>query len=367
MMKRCMISFWRKKQSRLIPRLMVYAFSSLLILSSCAQQARRWTTTQANDWYQRQGWLVGADFLPSTAINQLEMWQAETYDSTTIDRELGWASNIGMNVMRVYLHDLAWKADKEGFKQRMDQFLTIAKRHGIKILFTIFDDCWNPDAQTGVQPSPKPGVHNSGWVRSPNKATHDDPTQWGYLESYVTDILTHFRNDDRILMWDLYNEPGNSGYDLTSLALLMNVFEWAQAVRPSQPLTVGTWYENKVLNNYQLTHSDVITFHNYNNATNLEQEILEKQKLGRPLICTEYMARTRDSRFQTHLPIFKKYNVGAINWGLVAGKSNTIYQWDKPMPDGSEPAIWFHDVFRRDGTAYDTAEIKVIKQLTGKK
>ncbi len=332
-----------------------------------AQQTAIWSAEKANAWYQKQGWLVGANFLPSTAINQLEMWQAETFDPATIDKELGWAAAIGMNTMRVYLHDLAWKADATGFKKRMDQFLTIANKHKIKIIFTIFDDCWNPDAAIGKQPEPKPGIHNSGWVRSPNKNTHNDSVQWKYLELYVKDILNRFKKDNRVLMWDLYNEPGNSGYDLSSLPLLKKVFEWAWAIRPSQPLTCATWYNNKELNEYQLSHSDVISIHNYNEATNLEKELQEKLKLGRPVICSEYMARTRNSQFQTHLPIFKKYNVGAINWGLVAGKSNTIYQWDTPMPDGSEPKLWFHDVFRKDGSAYDAKEIEAIKTLTGKK
>jgi len=340
----------------------------LLLITSIATiaQSKIWTKQQANDWYKKQGWLVGADFLPSTAINQLEMWQAETFDSATIDRELGWAHNIGMNVMRVYLHDLAWQEDPEGFKNRMNRYLAISTKNQIKTLFTIFDDCWNPDPVIGKQPDPKPGIHNSGWVRSPSKSVHDDATQWTYLEKYVKDVLTTFRNDDRVLMWDLYNEPGNSSYNETSMPLLKKVFEWAWTVRPSQPLTAATWYDNKDFNTFQLANSDVITIHNYNDAENLEKELKEKAKLGRPIVCSEYMARPRNSRFQTHLPIFKKYNVGAINWGLVSGKSNTIYQWSKPIPDGSEPELWFHDIFRKDGTPYDKKETDFIKAITAK-
>jgi len=340
----------------------------LLLITSIATiaQSKIWTKQQANDWYKKQGWLVGADFLPSTAINQLEMWQAETFDSATIDRELGWAHNIGMNVMRVYLHDLAWQEDPEGFKNRMNRYLAISTKNQIKTLFTIFDDCWNPDPAIGKQPDPKPGIHNSGWVRSPSKTVHDDATQWTYLEKYVKDVLTTFRNDDRVLMWDLYNEPGNSSYNETSMPLLKKVFEWAWTVRPSQPLTAATWYDNKDFNTFQLANSDIITIHNYNDADNLEKELKEKAKLGRPIVCSEYMARPRNSRFQTHLPIFKKYNVGAINWGLVSGKSNTIYQWSKPIPDGSEPELWFHDIFRKDGTPYDKKETDFIKAITAK-
>lgn len=346
------------------PGILILLFFFSMIVK--AQTPAIWSKEKANEWYKKQGWLVGADFLPSTAINQLEMWQAETFDTATINRELGWAHNIGMNVMRVYLHDLAWQEDPEGFKKRMDTYLTISSNNKIKTLFTVFDDCWNPDPVVGKQPDPKPGIHNSGWVRSPGKSVHNDPSQWDYLEKYVKDVLTTFKDDDRILMWDLYNEPGNSDYKDGSMPLLKKVFEWAWAVRPSQPLTAATWADFKELNKFQLDNSDVITIHNYNDAADLEKELKEKSKLGKPIICSEYMARPRNSRFQTHLPIFKKYNVGAINWGLVSGKSNTIYQWSKPIPDGSEPKLWFHDVFRKDGTPYDKKETDFIKSITAK-
>ena len=347
---------------------LLYFFLLCMLFSRLhAQETKVWTAEQANAWYAAQPWFVGANFLPSSAINQLEMWQAESFDVETIDKELSWASAIGMNIMRVYLHDLAWQTDPQGFKKRMGKFLEIASKHKIKILFTLFDDCWNPEAFPGKQPPPKPGIHNSGWVRSPNIAIHDNPLRWGLLEAYVKDVLSSFANDKRIVMWDLYNEPGNSGYGLSSVELLKKAFEWAWFVRPSQPLTSGTWFNNKTYNDFVLSNSDIITFHNYNDAESLEKEIIEKQKLGKPLICTEYMARTRNSTFQSCLPIFKKYKVGAINWGLVAGKSNTIYQWSKPIPDGSEPELWFHDVFRKDGSPYKTEEISVIKNLTGKK
>ncbi len=337
--------------------------STLLFLFAFTQAQSIWSAEKANAWYKEQPWLVGANFLPSTAINQLEMWQADSFDPATIDRELGWASAIGMNVMRVYLHDLAWKADPKGFKNRMNQFLGIANKHHIKILFTIFDDCWNPDAQIGKQPAPKPGVHNSGWVRSPNQKTHADPKSWDYLEHYVKDVLRSFKSDKRILMWDLYNEPGNSGYNEGSLILLKKVYEWAWSVRPDQPLTSATWYDNKALNEFVLTSSDVISFHNYSNAESMERELKEKTALGRPVICSEYMARSNNSRFATHLPLLKKYHVAAINWGLVSGKSNTIFPWGS-KEGSTEPNPWFHDVFRANGAPYDKSETDLILKLT---
>jgi hypothetical protein len=340
---------------------------AMLPLSGMGQMkaSKIWTAEKANEWYASKPLPIGANFLPSTAINQLEMWQAETFDTATISRELGWAAAIGMNTMRVYLHDLAWKADAKGFKKRMNTYLGIASRHGISTVFTIFDDCWNPDANIGLQPAPKPGIHNSGWVRSPVKSVHDDSTQWGYLKDYVQDVLSSFKKDKRILMWDLYNEPGNSSYGLTSMPLLQKVFEWAWVVRPDQPLSSGTWFNNEAFNNFVLGASDVITFHNYSDTKSLIRQIETLKKLNRPVICTEYMARTRNSLFQTHLPIFVEQKVGAINWGLVAGKSNTIYAWDTPLPDGSEPKLWFHDIFRKDGSPYREEEAVAIKKAAG--
>jgi hypothetical protein len=326
-----------------------------------------WSKSQANTWYETKGWLRGSDFIPSTAINQLEMWQAETFDTATINRELGWAESIGMNSMRVYLHHAAWAIDRDGFKNRVDQYLAIADKHHISTIFVFFDDCWNPRYQTGKQPDPKPGIHNSGWIRDPGDLIHDDSTLVVTLESYVKDVLTQFANDKRIVLWDLYNEPGNSGYGNKSMPLLQRVFLWGRQVNPSQPLSVGVWNKELVdLNNFQLANSDVTTYHNYSEPEEHQRWIDSLKTYGRPLICTEYMARTRNSRFDNIMPLLKKENIAAYNWGLVAGKTNTIYAWDTPMPDGKEPKIWFHDIFRKDGTPYKKEEVALIKQLTEK-
>lgn len=325
-----------------------------------------WSKEQANQWYKQWGWLRGSDFIPSTAINQLEMWQAETFDTATINRELGWAESIGFNSMRVYLHHLAWEIDSAGFKNRVNEYLNIADKHNISTLFVLFDDCWNPTYQAGKQPDPKPGIHNSGWVRDPGDKIHEDSTLYPILEKYTKDILAHFANDKRIVLWDLYNEPGNSDYGNKSMPLVKKAFQWGREVNPSQPLSVGVWNKDLIdLNNYQLANSDVTTYHNYMEPKVHKQWIDSLRTYGRPLICTEYMARTRNSRFDNILSMLKEENIGAYNWGLVAGKTNTIYAWDTPMPSGKEPKIWFHDIFRKDGTPYSKKEITVIKKLTG--
>jgi len=346
----------------------------ILVAASCQNAPKktepvsaRWSDEQAKAWSEETGWLRGSNFNPSTAINQLETWQAETFDTTTINRELGWAEGIGMNVMRVYLHHVAWEVDKEGFKDRMNTYLTIADKHGIKTVFCIFDDCWNPTYQAGKQPDPKPGVHNSGWVRDPGELLYQDSTLINELEAYVKDILTTFKDDKRIAIWDLYNEPGNSGYGNRSLPLLEKVFEWGWEIRPSQPLSSGVWKLSlSDLNKFQVENSDIITYHNYEGPEKHQAAIDTLKLYGRPLVCTEYMARRNNSLFTNIMPMLKEQNIGAINWGLVAGKSNTKYAWSEPIPDGSEPALWFHEIFHPDGIPYKQEEVDMIKSLTGK-
>jgi len=347
----------------------------LLVLSGCVpgkdnpkvkSPKNVWTIAKADGWSKRQPWFRGSNFNPSTAVNQLETWQAETFDPITIERELGWAQGIGFNCMRVYLHHLAWQVDRKGFKNRMDKYLSIADSYGIKTIFVFFDDCWNENYSAGPQPAPKVGIHNSGWVRDPGKKLADNPGLIDTLEIYVKDILTTFSKDRRIVLWDLYNEPGNNNLGNKSMTLLEAVFKWAREVGPSQPVSVGIWNkELKDLNLFQLENSDIITYHNYADEKDHKAAIDSLKKYNRPLICTEYMARPKSSKFENILPLLENEGIGAINWGLVAGKTNTMYAWEKPMPDGKEPEVWFHDIFRPDGTAYDPAEIDLIRKITG--
>lgn len=341
-----------------------------LLCTSSAFSQGRWAEQKADSWYAAQPWMSGSNFQPSTAINQLEMFQKATFDPKTIDKELGWAESLGMNTMRVYLHHVAWTSDKAGFKKRLDDYLAISAKHKIRTILVFFDDCWNDVYHAGKQPEPKTGIHNSGWVRDPGTAIRNNPDSLKMLEAYVKDIMTTHKNDKRVLLWDLYNEPGNSGYLEKSMDLLKAVFTWARAVNPSQPISSAVWdYSPKFnnINNFQLENSDVITYHQYSNAESHKKRIDELRKLGRPLICTEYMARTNGSTFQTIMPMLRQEKIGAINWGFVSGKTNTIYAWSTPMPGGEEPKVWFHDIFRKDGKPYSEEEVKVIREANGKK
>jgi len=346
-------------------------------------QSARWTEEAANDWYAKQPWLVGSNYIPADAINELEMWQAESFDPKRIDLELGWAESIGLNTMRVFLHDLPWQQDPEGFRKRIDIFLEIAAKHHIKPLLVLFDSCWDPDPKLGKQHDPRPGVHNSGWVQSPGAKALQDPAQVPRLEKYVKGVVGAFANDPRILGWDVWNEPDNgNGSELKDfkpeakteivLSLLPRVFEWARAMHPTQPLTSGVWKGDwsspeklSPMEKIQLALSDVISFHNYDKPQEFEKRVLWLQKFHRPILCTEYMARSNGSTFQGALPIARKYRVAAINWGFVAGKTQTYFPWDSwqhPYID-HQPAVWFHDIFRTTGEPYDPNEVSFIRGM----
>jgi hypothetical protein len=349
----------------------------------------RWTVARADAWYAAQPWLVGANFSPSTAINQLEMWQADTFDPATIDRELGYAQGIGMNTMRVFLHDLAWREDPDGYYSRVDRYLEIAHRHGIKTLFVIFDGVWNPYPKAGKQPEPVPGLHNSGWVQSPGRNYLEDPAKQDELKPYVVGLLTRYKDDPRVLAWDLFNEPDNPNRQAygrdgnqtelpepekaqCALQLLRKTFLWAREVGPSQPLTVGVWIGDYLnhpteMQKLCLEESDVISYHCYDRAPEMQNRIDGLKKFGRPLLCTEYMARGNASTFQTILPVLKSNDVAAFNWGLVNGKTQTIYPWDSWVKHyTNEPKVWFHDIFRADGTPFSTTEVQLIRDLSGR-
>jgi len=360
-----------------------------LCANAAVSETPRWSEQKANDWYAQQPWLVGSNYIPKSAINELEMWQEASFDPGEIDKELGWAEAMGMNTMRVFLHDLLWQQDAPGFRKRIDKFLGIASRHHIRPLFVLFDSCWDPAPQLGPQHAPIPGVHNSGWVQSPGAKALADPSQYPRLKEYVQGVVGAFAKDDRILGWDVWNEPGSDqtgNYPKTELnnkdkiarvaALLPQAFGWAREVNPTQPLTSGVYEvdtaadENALeeIERIQVRESDIITFHNYSWPEDFKSEIAWLRRFHRPVICTEYMARSVGSIFDTILPIAKQERVGAINWGFVAGKTQTYYPWESWQHPyiHDQPPVWFHEVLRSDGSPYRQAEVDLIRKLTGK-
>jgi cellulase (glycosyl hydrolase family 5) len=356
----------------------------LLLVVILPAQSQKWSEEKANDWYSRQPWLVGSNYIPAYAANQLEMWQAETFDADRVNFEFGWAESMGMTTMRVFLHDLLWKQDAGGLRRRIDRFLSVAKKHKIRPIFVLFDSCWDPFPDPGIQRPPRPGIHNSRWVQSPGATALADSKQRTRILEYVSNVVLAFAEDDRVLAWDVWNEPDNtndSSYGKTEppnkkalvQELLPEVFRYVRAGRPAQPITSGVWRGDwsspdqlSPIEKIQIEQSDIISFHNYDGPEEFEKRVKWLQAYNRPILCTEYMARPRGSTFQSILPVARKYNVAVINWGFAAGKSQTYLPWDswqKPYTD-RQPDVWFHDIFTTNGRPYRPEEVDFIREIT---
>jgi hypothetical protein len=362
--------------------LVAWLFVFVASAAHAANPAERWTKERAHEWHQRQPWLVGCNYTPRTAINQLEFWQADTFDPTTIDQELGWAHGIGFNMMRVYLHDIPYKQDAGAYCDRIEKFLDICEKHEINVMFVLLDDCWDPEPKAGRQREPKPHLHNSGWVQSPGAEILKDPARHDEMKPYIQGVIRRFRNDDRVICWDLYNEPGNfqggkypsdpPHKDTLSVLLLKKAFRWAREVDPVQPLTVGLWAGNwsdpektSPINQVCIEQSDIMSFHSYSGESGFRSRAQATLAFGRPVICTEYLNRPGGCTYQALLPYMKEKKIGAINWGFVAGKIQTQYPWATWRTQyTAEPEVWFHDVLRPDGSPFDQTEIKLIRELT---
>jgi hypothetical protein len=324
----------------------------------------RWEADRAWDWYRSRAWPCGFNYVTSTAINTTELWQGDTFDPDTMDRELGWAQELGFNTCRIFIQYLVWQHDPEGLMNRLERFLQVASKHGISTMFCLFDDCAFAGKQPylGKQDEPAPGVHNSGWTPSPGHERVVDRTVWPKLEDYVTSVVSRFSQDARVVAWDLYNEPGNANMGDKSLPLLREAFQWARGADPQQPLTTGIWHPDLAALNEAITElSDILTFHNYSDLGTLKKQVVELREFGYPLVCTEWMARTRDSLFETHLPFLKQERIGCYSWGLVNGKTQTHFPWGWPQ-GGPEPDLWFHDIFYADGRPYSEEEIEAIRR-----
>lgn len=331
---------------------------------------QRWSEEKANAWWAEQEWPVGCNYVPSYAINQFEFWQPETFDLEAIDKELALAESIGFNTLRIYLHEILWEADRDGFKDRINQFMDVAAKHGQKLIITFFTNGGTYDnPHLGKQPNSVPGVHGPGWIQAPGAEKLNDPSTWPALKEYVQDIIRTYKDSEHVLYWCLYNEPENTRLGCECLPFMKELFTWAREVNPSQPLSSPIWIRpgqkgtttKMDIVSWLCENCDIITFHAYYDKE-LKTYISMLERLGRPMVCQEYMGRP-NSTFEYSLPILKEKKIGAINWGLVRGKCNFYMPWGS-KPGEPMPEVWFHDIFNPDGTPYSQEEIDFIKSLT---
>lgn len=361
-------------------------------------EGSRWTAKRANEWYATKPWPCGFNYMPSTAVNFAEMWHAETFDPRRIALEMSWAKAIGYNSARVNLQFVQWENDPDGLLARVDHFMDIAAAHAVSVVLCPFDDCGfsGIEPTADVQPDPIPGKHNSRALASPGRDALQNEERWGAYLEFSTALLHRYCNDERILFWDLYNEPSNNSIFLTdttedrysdvlwdkSFRFVQQVFATAREMNPSQPMTsaawmldhawenhegIGTAYKNEI-DEFLLLASDIISFHAYCPLPWFKKIVSALRKLGRPVMCTEWLARPVGSRMEQQLPLMHQHRIGAYQWGFVNGRSQTHMPWPnlkaKLQDDGVKESRWFHDVLHTDGTPYDMEEMAVVRRLT---
>ncbi|MET0300685.1 MAG: cellulase family glycosylhydrolase [Flavitalea sp.] len=329
---------------------------------SAQDSTLRWSPKRAWDWYDKQPWICGFNYIPAYAINYTAMWDKTSFDPVAIDKELKLASSTGMNALRAVLQYAVYAEDPAYFKKTLETFIKICDKYKIKFVPALFDDCVfgiEHDPVTGKQPEPLPGWYAWAWSPSPGHSMVVDHSTHPKLEKYVKDIVGTWKSDNRILFWDLYNEPTNGGLGSATFPLLKKVIAAAREVNPSQPLSVGVFDGNRRLNDICFAGSDIITFHNYDKKEDLERHINDLKKHGRPLINTEWMNRDRKSTITDCIKVFADTNVGCMLWGLVNGKTQTDLNWGH-RPGDPEPKVWQHDLYRGDFTPYDVKEIEIL-------
>ncbi len=359
----------------------IFVCSILTLAGQAGEQAlpdsvtnKPWTKAKAAEWYEKQPWPCGFNYIPANAVSYTAMWMPDCFDPALIDKELALAQSVGFNCLRVVLPFVVWEHDPAAFKQRLGEFLSVCDKRRFKVMFCLFDDCaFGSDEKLkdpwyGKQPEVLKGWYANGWTPSPGHAMVRDPKSWHRLEKYVTDIVSSFKDDRRVWVWDLYNEPTNGGLGDVSIPLVVEVFAWARAVAPSQPLTVGKWNGNDKLNDLIFRNSDIITFHDYNSAEDLTKNIESLKSHGRPLINTEWLNRASVSKVETCLPVFKSENVGCMHWGLVNGKTQThLHYGSRPGSETPASAPWQHDLFHGSHEPYDRNELRLFRKYLGSK
>ena len=345
----------------------------ILSLSCQVDQSKslnqRWTKEKANAWYDAQKWINGFNYVPSYVGNTTEWWE-NPLDTSIIERELCWAQDLGYTSARVFLQYIVWKKDPESFKKNFSLFLKLAASKNISVMPVLFDDCAfgvppQLDPYLGKQREIIPGMILSNWTPSPGQTLGTDANEIPHLKNYVEDILDTYGDDERIIMWDLFNEPMNAS-KVGTPAFITRLFEWAREINPIQPLSIAIWSEevDETLNKVILEHSDVVSFHLYSDHVHMSKKIASLKKYERPIICTEWMARPAGSNFKTDLPLFKSEHVAAYQWGLVNGKTQCQYPWWNKPGGEVHSAGWFHDILYPDGTPYRQEEIDFIKSFT---
>lgn len=350
----------------------------------------QWSKERAWAWYTARPWIRGCNFMSSDCANRIDQWQAYGFEErfATAKRELALCAETGFNSIRIIPEFFVWEQEHDGFMERFERYVQAAHENGISCMVVLGNDCMPPKEEFDKRMHLGEQHVDWGFHGGRRVSQHGTFGGAGYsvLDTqegadrfcdFARELVETYKNDERILMWDVFNEPGNSNRKSMSLPVLKRLFEIIRAIDPIQPLTVGVWSETRhpeklpEIERFGLEHSDIVSFHCYSAyADNVE--ILHRLKaFGRPIVNTEWLARCIGNTVEEIFPLFFAMGVGCYNWGFVAGKYQTFEPWEgmwdnyakDPAHNGWDFEKWFHDLYRPSLHPYNPNEIALIKRF----
>jgi hypothetical protein len=348
-----------------------------------------WSKEKAWEWYDSIPWIRGCNFMSSDCANRIDQWQALGFEGrlATADRELALAASIGFNSIRLILEFIVWDQEHDGFMERFDRYLSTAYKYNIRSMIVFGNDCMPPKDENYRPPRLGKQHYDWGYHGGRKHSPHAQHNKMGYSlldepelaerhYKMVREIMEKYKHDPRILIWDLYNEPGHSRREQVTMPHLQKFFEIAREVAPDQPITTGLWrgiLSDKLspLDELIVWNSDVISYHSYGSYQDNILIIKKLKQYGRPIINTEWLARMTHNTVQEMFPLFYLEKIGCYNWGFVVGLYQTYEPWnniwqlyDEGKANHVDFTKWLHDLFRPNLRPYDPKEIEIIKRFT---
>ena len=354
----------------------------------------KWSEEKVWKWYNQRPWIRGCNFMSSDCANRADQWQEYGFEERfeTTKRELKLVKETGFNSIRIIPEFIVWLKEHNGFMERFERYIEEAHKNGISCMVVLGNDCMPPKEEAlkrmnlgeqhvdwGYHGGRKVSQH--GVINGAGYSLLDEPEYAEKYYEFVREIVTKYKDDERIIIWDVFNEPGNSNRKSMSLPHMMKFFEIIRNIDPIQPLTVGIWSQTINFDNLLdiekigLENSDIITYHNYNNYENNIEEMHLLKKLGRPVINTEWLARCCKNTVEEMFPLYFLEKIGCYCWGFVAGKyqtyepHNSVWYNYKDNPDAYlnwdfDFSKWFHDLYRPSLNPYVPKEIYLIKKFS---
>lgn len=323
--------------------------------------------------------------MSADCANRIDQWQSYGFEERleTTEKELTLMEELGYNAVRILPEFFVWNNEHDGFMKRFDRYLDVCAKHGMSCMVILANDCMPPKGarvdRLGEQ-TVDWGYHGGRKVSQHGRFSDigfhvlDDPETAPKYFEMVREIVETYKNDERINIWNVYNEVGNSNRRDITLKNLKKILEIVRSIDPIQPLTCETWSlgtqsveELPEVERYALEHSDLISYHSYSTYDINIQQIHTLKQFERPILCTEWLARCLHNNVQEMFPLFYLEKIGCYNWGFVAGKYQTTEPWNGLWQDYEKnPGLdidftkWFHDLYRPSFRPYDPKETELI-------